>query len=353
MSAPIASYISPKAEKGSPSSIAGRGVVAVAPIAAGEVVAVKGGHIVTATELDALPSQLQNSEIQVAEGLYLAALAEEEYEPVMLFLNHSCDPNVGFAGNVVLVAMRDVEKGEELTTDYALFDTPDAEMECRCGTSACRGTIRGSDWELPDLQSRYAGYFSTYVQRRIDATRSASGVEPLPDFVQSDLFPFEGEMRLKPLAAAVVPEPPRSGEDPADCGSCNADDSHCLWSDERWRLTVIRRMACPIAMILSPRAHYDSPDLPEDLAAELGVLLIRIERAVLATGGIGRVHFSKWCDGGAHLHWWILARPEGALQQRGSYLVLWAQSLPLPPEDEVDRRAAAIAEQLNSMAPLR
>jgi len=26
----------------------------------------------------------------------------------MLFINHSCEPNVGFAGNTVLVAMRDI-----------------------------------------------------------------------------------------------------------------------------------------------------------------------------------------------------------------------------------------------------
>jgi hypothetical protein len=42
---------------------------------------------------------------------------EAEYEPVMLFINHSCEPSVGFAGNIVLVAMRDISAGEELTTD--------------------------------------------------------------------------------------------------------------------------------------------------------------------------------------------------------------------------------------------
>lgn len=175
---------------------------------------------------------------------------------------------------------------------------------------------------------------------------SSGGHVELPDFVRSDLFPFEGDMRLKQLAEPVIPEPPRSGEDAGDCRTCKADDSKLLWGDEKWKLSVIRQMACPIALSLSPRAHYDSPELPDELAAELGVLLIRIERAILSTGGIGRVHFNKWCDGGAHLHWWILGRPEGALQQRGSFLVLWAQSLPLPPADEVDRRAASIAAQL-------
>jgi uncharacterized protein len=42
-------------------------------------------------------------------------------------------PNVGFAGNTVLVAMRDISPGEALTTDYALIDDYDGMMQCRCG----------------------------------------------------------------------------------------------------------------------------------------------------------------------------------------------------------------------------
>jgi hypothetical protein len=117
--------------------------------------------------LRALPDRLRNSEIQIADGFHLVALREEEYEPVMLFINHSCGPNVGFAGNVVLVAMRDITLGEELTTDYALFDDSDEQMECRCGATACRRMISGRDWQLPGLQRRYGGYFSTYLRDRM------------------------------------------------------------------------------------------------------------------------------------------------------------------------------------------
>lgn len=164
----VATYISPKARKGAPSGIEGQGLHAAEPIAAGEVVAVKGGHIVTTATLRALPERLQNSEVQITDGLHLVALDEEEYDAVMLYLNHSCEPNVGFGGNTVLVAMRDVAAGEELTTDYAMFDDYDGRMSCRCGTTACRGTIDGRDWQRPDLQCRYQGYFSWYLQRRID-----------------------------------------------------------------------------------------------------------------------------------------------------------------------------------------
>lgn len=109
---------------------------------------------------------MQRSEVQIAEGLHLVALDDAEYEPVMLFLNHSCEPNVGFAGNVVLVAMRAIAPGEELTTDYALFDDYEGEMACHCGTPSCRGTIGGRDWQRPELQARHGPYFSWYLQRR-------------------------------------------------------------------------------------------------------------------------------------------------------------------------------------------
>lgn len=163
----VASYISSKATKGSPSAIEGRGLIANAQIGAGEVVAVKGGHVVETPTLLGLSEPLQNSEIQIADGLHVVALSDEEYEPVMLFINHSCEPNVGFAGNVVLVAMRDVAPGEELTTDYAMFDTSEGTMDCHCGSPSCRRTIRGTDWQLPELQAKYDGYFSWYLQRRI------------------------------------------------------------------------------------------------------------------------------------------------------------------------------------------
>ena len=58
--------------------------------------------------------------------------------------NHSCQPNTGFDG-LNVVALRKIDKGEELTLDYALLlDEKMESFECHCGTSDCRGTIEGS-----------------------------------------------------------------------------------------------------------------------------------------------------------------------------------------------------------------
>lgn len=168
----VASWITPKAIKGAESTIAGRGLVALEPIRKGEVVAVKGGHIVSTATLQSRPDRLQSSDVQITDDLHLVALTDEEYESVMLFLNHSCEPNVGFGGNVVLVAMRDIEAGEELATDYALFDDYEGSMDCQCGRPLCRGRVDGRDWMRSDLQERYRGYFSWYLERRIWTDRS-------------------------------------------------------------------------------------------------------------------------------------------------------------------------------------
>ena len=89
----------------------------------------------------------------------------------MMHLNHSCDPNLGIQGQIVFVALRDIEKDEELTFDYAMTDDENYEMECNCGSRQCRGTITGKDWMRKDLQNKYDGYFSWFTQRKIDAHR--------------------------------------------------------------------------------------------------------------------------------------------------------------------------------------
>ncbi|MGH2588714.1 MAG: SET domain-containing protein [Dehalococcoidia bacterium] len=160
----VSSYISPKARKGQASSIQGRGLFAVEPIAAGEIVAIKGGHIIDRQTLREHAELIGAADIQIADGLYLAPLTPAEVEPVMMYLNHSCEPNVGIQGNIVFVAMRDVAAGEELVMDYAMFDDyPDEAMTCRCGTASRRGVITGKDWQRPELQEKYGPYFSAYL----------------------------------------------------------------------------------------------------------------------------------------------------------------------------------------------
>jgi hypothetical protein len=85
-------------------------------------------------------------------------------------VNHSCDPNLGWADDHSLRAVRDIAADEELTVDYAtgVLD-PSFVMMCHCETYRCRQVIEGTDWQIPQLQRRYAGWFAPAIQRRIDA----------------------------------------------------------------------------------------------------------------------------------------------------------------------------------------
>jgi hypothetical protein len=40
-------------------------------------------------------------------------------------------------------------------------------MECDCGRPSCRRVVDGRDWQRPDLQERYRGYFSWYLQQKM------------------------------------------------------------------------------------------------------------------------------------------------------------------------------------------
>jgi diadenosine tetraphosphate (Ap4A) HIT family hydrolase len=98
--------------------------------------------------------------------------------------------------------------------------------------------------------------------------------------------------------------------------------------------------------MLHPRDHYDMADLPDELAAELGVLSTHIVRAVEALPHISRSHVYRIGDGGAHLHVWFFARPEGQAQLYGSWLVVWDDLLPEYPADVADADAAAVADKV-------
>jgi len=86
------------------------------------------------------------------------------------YVNHCCDGNIWYQNDDLMVAMRDIKKGEEICYDYALTENnPQFEIpKCLCGKSRCRGRISGNDWKLPQLQQRYGRHFMSHVLKSID-----------------------------------------------------------------------------------------------------------------------------------------------------------------------------------------
>jgi diadenosine tetraphosphate (Ap4A) HIT family hydrolase len=169
---------------------------------------------------------------------------------------------------------------------------------------------------------------------------------PLSRMTGWEISPFEPDgLRVSPLRPPVLPERARDGDDPARCSSCGHRDDG-IWFDRHWRLSRIAGVGVPLVLMLHPRDHYDLADLPDDLAAQLGVLTTRIVRHVEALPNISRSHVYRIGDGGAHLHTWFFARPSGQSQLYGSWLVVWDDLLPEYPAEVADADAAAVVTAL-------
>ncbi len=153
-------YSNPKVVlKNSPKK--GRGVFALRAIRKGEVIGVFDGEVYDAEFEDWTPNIL-NYVIQIGHDLWRDSTGLAKY------LNHSCEPNCGFRGRFKVVAMRDIEVGEELTWDYEMSEMNNYgwRMRCRCGASSCRGEI-GHHRNMPrSIRERYGSHISYWIRKR-------------------------------------------------------------------------------------------------------------------------------------------------------------------------------------------
>ena len=95
-----------------------------------------------------------NHYLQISEELFLGPTRTPDN-----YINHSCNPNTGIriiGGAVLLFAIRNIHKGEELTFDYSTTMAEDYwEMDCRCGSKHCRGKVRDFKYLPTELQEKY------------------------------------------------------------------------------------------------------------------------------------------------------------------------------------------------------
>lgn len=149
------------------SNISRKGMFAKELIKKGEIVYIKGGHIITRDEL--FSSSVINSYLPISADYYLGAINLDEENDIKLFNNHSCDPNCGMHGEITFIAIKDIQPEEELTIDYAFIDDEDYSFECHCGSPNCRHIVTGRDWKRKELQEKYYQYFAQYLKDKIDA----------------------------------------------------------------------------------------------------------------------------------------------------------------------------------------
>jgi diadenosine tetraphosphate (Ap4A) HIT family hydrolase len=167
------------------------------------------------------------------------------------------------------------------------------------------------------------------IHQRARQAADGEGRLPMPPVADWDTFPFDGDLRVRPLALPTTTEHQRRGEDPARCWRCRQGTSDAIWSDQHWLVAPLAKPSgLPVVVILYSIAHHDLGDLPMELLTELGPLIQRIERAITGLGEIGRVHVGRWGDGSAHFHMWFFGRPARLPQTVGSFAMIWDDILP-------------------------
>lgn len=145
-------------------TIAGRGLVATAPIQAGEVV----------SRLEPNQPKTSLEDFYKLTSAEQAALLEHGYQcsathivnesGIEKYMNHCCDPNTWWADDDTMLARRDIQAGEEITYDYATteVDIP-FEMDCACGAAICRGRVTNQDHQDPVWQARFGQHLPQHT----------------------------------------------------------------------------------------------------------------------------------------------------------------------------------------------
>ena len=123
----------------------------------GERISRFDGEIYDAEQCSKLPSSALDYAVQCAPTLW------RDSTRMARFSNHSCDPNYGIKNLFEIVAMRDINPGEEITWDYDMTENSDWTMECRCGAEHCRGIVRGYLFLPQEFRDRYQGFISDWL----------------------------------------------------------------------------------------------------------------------------------------------------------------------------------------------
>ena len=99
-------------------------------------------------------------------------LEEKNNDECALF-NHSCDPTCGFSeegfGDNV-VAVRDIEIGEELTYHYGILETESSlifGMKCQCMSPNCVGRLTFDYYRDPEFVTKYYDYMTPYLKQKV------------------------------------------------------------------------------------------------------------------------------------------------------------------------------------------
>ncbi|OYT36705.1 SET domain-containing protein-lysine N-methyltransferase [Candidatus Pacearchaeota archaeon ex4484_71] len=134
------------------SKIHGRGVYAKKHIKKGEKIIEYVGRIITKKQSEEIAErQIQKSKRKKKRGAVYIFELNKRYDidgdtpwNKAKYINHSCSPNaetVDEDGHIWIIAIRDIQKGEEITYNYGYSFENYKDHQCKCGSENCVGYI--------------------------------------------------------------------------------------------------------------------------------------------------------------------------------------------------------------------
>jgi uncharacterized protein len=104
---------------------------------------------------------------------YLEAGTVVLMQPPERHINHSCDPNSyvkTLRGRRLVIALSDIQPGEEITYDYSINGGGDTVWTCHCSAARCRHQIHSDFFHLPvELQREYLPLLDDWFRRERSA----------------------------------------------------------------------------------------------------------------------------------------------------------------------------------------
>ena len=146
-----------------PSAIQGLGVFAARPFSNGQIVlTIDDSRIVDEKHPLAAGEDPRHCDYLAHGKVVLMAFPERH-------INHSCDPNTyvrTVAGRRLVLALRPIAAGEEITYDYCINGAGDTLWTCTCAAARCRRTIHSDFFHLPyELQCEYLPLLDAWFRR--------------------------------------------------------------------------------------------------------------------------------------------------------------------------------------------
>jgi hypothetical protein len=121
----------------------------------------------------ATPSKKAYSSVQVSETAHI------ELNSDLVYINHSCKPNVVFDVSKFEVRVhegRELKKGEGLTFFYPSSEWNMAQpFECGCGEQGCLGTIRGAGQLDEEVLRGF--WLNEHIKQMLDSKKKIANSE--------------------------------------------------------------------------------------------------------------------------------------------------------------------------------